>query len=280
MGSGRSGTTIFYRLLSTHPEICWFSNYTDRFANYRLMPLLHRIIDLPFIEIKAKKNIMSFSGRRFNIRPVEAQKIYHEYCGFKHSSKMTERDLRPEMEKKFKNLISRHLILTGKKRFLNKQTANNQRIKLISKMFNDAYCIHIIRDGRAVSSSLLKVRWWHDTEIWWLGKKASGWEKKEREPIELCALHWKKDVEEILKNKNLFENRYMEIRYEAFVKDVRGLMQRIIDFCELSKSYKFMEMLPKTLTNMNYKWEKNLTEKEKVILNKTCQPLLNKLGYD
>jgi hypothetical protein len=280
MGSGRSGTTIFYSLLSTHPDICWFSNYTDRFANNRIIPLLHRVVDFPFLGIKTKKNIMSPSGRKFSLKPVEAQRIYHEYCGFKHNTRMTSMDLRPEMEKKFKDIIYRHLILTKKKRFLTKQTANNQRIKLINKMFNDAYCVHIIRDGRAVAYSLLNVRWWNDTEIWWLGKKASEWQEKGREPIELCALHWKKDVEEIIKNKQLFKNRYIEINYEIFVNDVKGTMQRVIEFCKLNRSNNFLELLPKALTNMNYKWEKYLSGKEKDILNKTCQPLLGKLGYD
>ena len=81
-------------------------------------------------------------------------------------------------------------------------------------MFSDAYYIHIIRDGRAVADSMLNVSWWNDTDIWWLGAKPSEWEKKGKSAIELCGLYWKTDVEEILENKYLFENRYLELRYE------------------------------------------------------------------
>jgi hypothetical protein len=82
-----------------------------------------------------------------------------------------------------------------------------------------------------------------------------------------------------LGNKSLFEERYMEIRYEAFVVDVRSTMDRILDFCGLYKSSKFMEMLPKTLPNRNNKWTENLSESQKKILHYTLQPLLGQLGY-
>ena len=184
------------------------------------------------------------------------------------------------IEEKFKETIRRHLILTGKKRFLSKQTANNQRIRLINEMFKDAYFILMIRDGRAVSNSLLNVKWWNNFDIWWLGKKAPEWEIEGREPIELCGLNWKRNVEEILENKALFEDRYIEIRYEEFVKDVKGSMQRVTKYCELSESKKFLKMLPQTLSNMNYKWEENLTEKQKIMLEKTLRGFLNQLRYN
>jgi len=207
VGAGRSGTTIFYNLLSTHPEVCWFSNYTDRFLYCKTLPLLHRVLDLPYFGKVAKKNIMRKSGLKFNIRPTEASRIYHEYCRFKHNVKTTEKDFHPEIEDKFKETIRRHLILTGKKRFLSKQTANNQRIRLINEMFKDAYFIHMIRDGRAVSNSLLNVKWWNDFDIWWLGKKAPEWVIEGREAIELVK-QLDKRLQELLE-----QNRKRNLKY-------------------------------------------------------------------
>lgn len=279
VGSGRSGTTVFYDFLSTHPEVCWFSNYSSRFVNVTLMPFLHRIFDLPFVGTMAKKGIIS-RHKLCVIKPSEAGHIYHDYCGFENKIKTTENDLNVEVEKKFKEVIERHLPLTGKKRFLSKQTANNQRIRLINKMFPDAYYIHIIRDGRAVANSMINVRWWNDFDLWWFGGKAPEWEKKKRQPIELCGLHWKRNVEEILENKSLFEDRYIEVKYEDFILDVRGTMDKVTKFCELSKSESFFAMLPQTLRNMDYKWKSNLTKEQKDILNETLKPFLAQLEYD
>jgi len=278
VGSGRSGTTVFYNFLSIHPEVCWFSNYSDRLLNVNLIPFLHRIFDLSFVGTMAKKGIISKS--KLCIKPTEADHIYRDYCGFKHTIKTTENDLNVETEKKFKDLIKKHLSLSGKKRFLNKQTDNTQRIRLIDKMFNDAYYIHIIRDGRAVANSLLNVKWWNDTDIWWLGEKASECEKKGRPAIELCGLQWQRNVEEILENKSLFKNRYLEVRYEEFIVDVRSTMGKITNFCELSRSELFSKMLPQTLPNMNNKWKEQLTKEQRDILDRTLRPFLNQLGYD
>ena len=111
-------------------------------------------------------------------------------------------------------------------------------------------------------------------------EKAPFWLKEGREPIELCGLHWKKNVEEIKKNKIFFEDRYIEIKYETFVNDVRGTMHQVTKFCELSEPENFFKMLPKTLPSMNYKWEKNLTEKQKLVLERILKEFLRQLNYD
>lgn len=278
IGSGRSGTTVLYNLLSTHPDVCWFSNYSDKLLKLRVAPFLHRILDLPFLGNIAKKRIISQSD--LYLKPTEAEHIYHEYCGFQDSIKTTENDLQLETKEKFLDVINSHLSLSGKSRFLSKQTSNNQRIRLIDKIFDDAYYIHIIRDGRAVASSMLNVSWWDNTDIWWLdGEKASEWKKKGKPAIELCGLHWKRDVEEILENKTLFENRYLEVRYENFRQDVKGTMKEITDFCELEESNSFNQRLPQTLPNMDNKWKKNLNNEQKDTLERAIGPFLNHLGY-
>ena len=276
LGSGRSGTTVFYNCLSLHPEVCWFSNFSNRFVSINQLPFMHRMLDLPFVGNMAKQNIIS--RRNSFIRPAEGANIYN-YYGFKSNIKSTENNLNVETEKRLKNVIKQHLSLTGKKRFLNKRTANIQRIRLINKMFDDAYFIHIIRDGRAVANSLLNVNFWNDMDVWWLGEKTSEWENQGRQPIELCGLHWKRNVEEILENKSIFKDRYMELRYEGFILDVRGTIEKVVDFCELSKSEIFLKLLPQTLPNMNYKWKDNLTKEQMDILEKTLQPYLDQLGY-
>jgi hypothetical protein len=279
IGSGRSGTTILYNILSLHPDTCWFSNISNKYQRTCVLAFLHNFIGLPLKRNKLKRNILKSSTSRWAIKPSEGDNIYHSYCGFKETQKTTEDDWNEKIEKKFKRIIKCHLILTGKKRFLNKQTSNTQRIRLINRMFPDAYYIHIIRDGRAVSNSYLNITWWNDLKIWWLGYTPREWEKKGKEPIELCALNWKHNVEEILRNKELFANRYLEIRYEELVKDVKSLIYKILEFCDLKISKSFLDFLPQTLPDMNNKWRKELNDHQKMILNRTLEESLTKLGY-
>ncbi len=217
--------------------------------------------------------------KRPSLRPSEAGNIYHNYCGFDSSRKMTADDLRPEVEDRFKSVIEEHLRATGKPRFMNKQTANSQRIEVIDKMFPDACYVHIIRDGRAAANSLLRVDWWDGTDIWWLDGKPEKWVEMGREPIELCALQWQRDVQEILAYKTLFEDRYLEIKYEDLVRDTRGVVGDVLCFSGLGQSEIVMDSLPESLPNMNYKWVEQLDEAQKAILQRSIGESLAALGY-
>ncbi len=277
VGSGRSGTTIFYNLIATHPELCWFSNYTNKLPEFPLLAMGHRLLEVPGLGKQLKFKMMH-SKSPYVLKPMEAENIYHSYCKFRDDIKTTEEDLTAEMEYRLKSQIRFHLKYTGKKRFISKQTANNQRIRMIHKMFPDAYYIHIIRDGRAVANSLQNIFWWNNIYIWWLGYKPPKWKEMGNDPIELCALQWQRDVEEILNHRHLFGDRYIEIKYENFITDVKNTMNNIVDFCELKRSDEFENLLPSSLKDMNGKWKK-LPESQKAILQNTTKDLLLQLGY-
>ncbi len=277
IGPGRSGTSVFYHLLTFHKDLCWFSNVSDKYPTMPLLPLANRVIELPWFGKIFKDRILN---RKIpSLRPVEGPVTYHKYCQFDYKRKMTEEDWTPELEDKLKGAMRNHLQWTGKARFLSKQTANNQRIRLINKMFPDAYYIHIIRDGRGVASSLLNVPWHERIYFWWLDGGAEKWREMGRDPIELCAVHWEKDEREILDNKYLFEDRYIEIRYEDLVVDTKRSLKEILKFCELADYPKFYENVP-VLKNMNYKWGQGLTEKQKQVMESSIGDFLVELGYE
>jgi hypothetical protein len=280
VGSGRSGTSILYELLSIHKHLCWFSTYSDRIPAFPYITILHRIFDIPIVGDRIKNSIITKKKYlKFLPHPSEGGNIYHNYCGFEHAKKTTEFDFNLQQEKKFKKIILKHLKMTGKSRFISKQTANNQRIRLINKMFPNAYYIHIIRDGRGVANSLYNIKWWNDVDIWWFGNRPSKWKEMGDRSILLCGLQWEKDVVEILKNKYLFEDRYIEIKYERLVEDTKNIIKKIAYFCELSWYDKFEKNIPSKLTNMNYKWREKLTNIQKKTLNKHLNATLNRLGY-
>ena len=276
IGSGRSGTTILYNLLALHPQLCWFSNLTDKFPRLPQLSIVHRVLDMPVVAGSMRREFVRRT--RPSLRPGEGDNIYH-YCGFDDKTKMTKEDLTAEMQRKFTGVIKNYLQATGKERFLNKQTANTQRIQVIDKMFPDAFYIHIIRDGRAVANSLLHVDWWDDIVVWWLGYGPSDWASMGKEPIELCGLHWQRDVQEILENRHLFEDRYLELRYEELVEDTHGIMKRLLPFCELDDTPTFFRYLPKSMPSMNRKWETELDERQQLVLWQTIGDFMVQLGY-
>lgn len=277
VGSGRSGTTILYRLMAVHPELCWFSNLTNRYPSHPQLAVVHRLLDLPVIGSWMKHRIIEVKTP--SLAPSEAGAIYHQYCGFDSSRKMTAGDVTPELDRRFRRLVATHLSATGKPRFMNKQTANAQRLGVIDKMFPDALYVHLLRDGRAVANSLLRVDWWDQTDIWWFGGKPAQWAEMGRDPVELCALQWQRDVQEIQEHGRLFGDRFLEIRYEDLVQDPKAVIGDVVRFAGLGRSRVFMDILPESLPNMNLKWMEQLDDAQKALLEGTLSDSLAALGY-
>jgi hypothetical protein len=283
IGSIRSGTTITYNLLSLHPQLCWFSNHSNRFVNVYGVPFLQRFLNIPFFHTRQARAIFSnrrmFSRFNFVPWPDEGDEIYHAHSGLGRVKDGVETEFTDEMERAFKTKIREHLEMSGKPRFLSKQTANNRRLAILDKMFPDAFYVHVIRDGRAVANSTYRVPWWEDTYIWWLGTTAAEWNRQGREPIELCGLHWMNNVQQVLRTKDPLAPRYLEVRYEELTNDVRGVIKRICDFCELDDSGRFVDELPESLPDMNLKWREQLDVHQQRSLHDSIGEFLVQLGY-
>ena len=283
LGNIRSGTTITYNLVSLHPDVCWFSNHSSRYPVIYGIPLMHRLLDIPHFrrkqaEATAEKRRM-YSRLNFVPWPEEGDGIYHEHCGFGQTADGVETQLTDEMERHFKGKVREHIELTGKQRFVSKQTANNRRIDLLDRMFPDAHYVHVIRDGRAVANSTLRVPWWKDTHVWWLGKKASEWEAEGHEPVELCGLNWQHTLEEIFRSRERLGDRYTELRYESLTDDVRGNMSRFFEFCDLDCPDEYLALLPEKLPDMNRKWRDLLSADQQRALQGAIGDFLTDLGY-
>lgn len=136
----------------------------------------------------------------------------------------------------------------------------------------------MIRDGRAVASSLSDVHWWDDLVLWWTGETPRDWERAGKPRLELCALHWKRELLEVLDNQELLD-RYVELRYEDLVTDTRGQMRHICEAAELEWSRRYERLLPTELPSMNHKWRARLSAAEQAVVVESVGDVLEELGY-
>lgn len=153
VGPGRSGTTLLLKLLAAHGDLAWFSGYTDRFPSFPQLSLLSRIDSFPF----ASSQVRLSKGWP---KPAEANRIWAS-C-FPHflwpSQDLGEQECTAEGAAKLREVVSKHLVWQGRKRFLTKYTGY-PRIGLIRRVFPDALFIYIDRDPRAVVYSWMRLRW-------------------------------------------------------------------------------------------------------------------------
>jgi omega-hydroxy-beta-dihydromenaquinone-9 sulfotransferase len=284
-GCHRSGTTILYETIAQHPDLAHFTNASSLVPQTPILTnqLLRLFGDLlnpieRFVEDGLK---ISYNTPSEGIRIWElCGTINGDYC-------LDEAYDNPEMAAYLKQTIQTHLKYFGKQRFLNKNPDNSTRIRYLNKLFPDAYFIHIVRDGRAVCHSLLKFRQAaseffgpehrHATS----GVKVKAWgeiaEYWHSDPVRSAGVLWQAVIETLAHDRQFIApDRYLEIRYEDFVAQPMGYLQKISQFCELRWDDEIQTILeqathPISLSGRNEAWKNSLKTED-------CDRLMDIIG--
>jgi hypothetical protein len=280
IGTGRCGTTIFFKMLSHHKDLYWLSTLNEVFPRrYSLTGAYMRAVMIPIIGDPLKKRI----------KPNEAYRFWEAHCnGFSQPV----RDLGAEdVTRKSRENIERALgrmLKRKEKRWIFKITGWS-RIGYLNEIFPDARFIHVIRDGRAVVNSLMNIGFWKGwggPQKWrWgmlSGEHQGIWEESGRSFPVLAAIEWKILTDSVRTAKEGIEaDRFLQVRYEDLMNDPIPLFKEVTEFCDLDWSDRFEKKLRSyILKNMNYKWKENLPPSEQKKLNTFLLPYLGEYGYE
>ncbi|MCL4287570.1 MAG: sulfotransferase [Thermoleophilia bacterium] len=244
VGAPRSGTTVIFNTFAARPDLAWFTQHLNRLPGWPSVTVLARLADAaPW----ARKSIMrSDSARRWRekarIGPVEGYAIWERYAGrrFVYEALVGERPT-PEQRAGLRTLVGKLIRYQGKDRFATKITGP-ARIGFLADAFPDALFVNVIRDGRAVARSLMKVDFWAGTwrerSVAWEGVLGEAdldrWRELGEPPLGLAALQWQELVRGArAEAKRCVPDRYAEIRYEDFVADPHATIDEMTSFCEL-----------------------------------------------
>jgi hypothetical protein len=279
VGAGRSGSSLFHRLLCKHPNLAWLPGAVcDRFPkNPRLHRLFMRGLDYPVLGKQLEK-----------IRPGECYHFWEYYCrGFSAPY----RDLVAEdvtERKRGQILDTMSKIPTQKRHRLLIKVTGWPRIGFLSEIFKDAKFIHVMRDGRAVANSFLHVNFWSGwkgPEYWGWGQLSPAqqeeWARYEQSFAVLAAIHWKLLMDSMENAKALVSGEnFLELKYEHLCSDPLGVLAKVAEFCALDWTADFERKL-RTLEvrNTNQKFQRDLTAKQQSDVEEVLGEYLRKYGY-
>jgi hypothetical protein len=280
VGTGRCGSTILQEIFAHHPQAAYLSGlcqlYPDK-PHYNRWAM--QMIDIPVLRSVARRRLT----------PEEPWGFWEHYIrGFSRPCRdLRDTDVRPQTMQRIRMVLEQ--MLTPKRQRLLVKLTGWPRIGFLTKIFPDALFLHIIRDGRAVANSLLDVDFWlgwHGPGQWRWGELTQEqrvlWEKSDRSFVTLAGIQWKilMDAFESARTA-VHPSQYLEIRYEDFAADPKGVFGRILSFCSLDYPSRFEKAVNRfQVKSANFKWKEQLTIHQQKLLDECLHDYLMRYGYE
>ena len=180
-------------------------------------------------------------------------------------------------------------IRAGKEVFVHKFTGW-PRVGALREAFPDARFVHVVRDGRAVASSLVQMPWWdgwRGPSGWSFGPLPAELEKAwiasgQRFPV-LAGIEWKLLVDAFEHARaQAGEETILEVRYEDFVADPARQLERILSFAGLESTAQFDRFSRRfpVQPNRAAAYVKELASEDLRVLDEVLGETLARYGYD
>ncbi|MBU2869091.1 sulfotransferase [Colwellia sp. E2M01] len=267
VGVGRSGTTLIRQMLNSHSNIAipyeshFITQYYDKRNDFGVLSLSDNRLRL--IEEILSEDILKLWDVSFKASEVMEQL----------NDKSSISDV---VEAIFKLYAHTH----GKARWGDKSDYLDRMYK-IRQMFPSCKFIHIIRDGRDVANSVMKMTWGpknvKDAAEWWASHVKLG----------MCS------------GRMLPNDSYLEIRYEDLVLQSKETLIQVCQFLEEPFEENMLEFykssskyIPQSLLNQHYNadsppqnqrvcaWKNEMSDIDIAIFQDVASEMLSEYNYD
>jgi hypothetical protein len=253
VGMARSGTSVLYDLLCAHEHAAYVTNAVNSFPN--------AIVAMEWLRRKLRLNIRGERFLKDSVisdfgSPSEPALFWGKWIGRDvHSLYWPEKRLKDFSDARIREIhtdVRKMLFAFGadpsgrgpSRRFVCKYPVFHTELRMLNDLFPGAYFVHIVRDGRQVSNSLLKLNRLLNEQI----RKIDHPELESLVPyprlaslpgliarygvddIRTAAHVWQDSIDQVRSVSGELSN-YVEIRYEDLLDDpaqqILSLMNRL-----------------------------------------------------
>jgi len=252
-GAGRSGTTLVRVILDSHPDIACG-------PELKVLPSIAK---------------MSYDFQTTMFPTLQSYLLTHE-------------DIRYIFKQMITELLEKYHNHSGKRRIAEKTPHNVIYFQQLHQLFPESPLIHIIRDGRDVVCSLLKMNW-IDPKT----QRPLDYTRDVRKAIEYWV-YLVKQGRTILQNASAV-SKYIELRYENIVSQPEPTLRKLFDFIgenwypsvldfykqdrNLANESSASQVVKPLNTKSLGRWKRELKPREKKIVKEVAGDLLIELGY-
>jgi omega-hydroxy-beta-dihydromenaquinone-9 sulfotransferase len=279
VGTGRCGSTLFHRLLAKHPQVMWLSQVCHKYPG---KPEWNRMA------VTAMDNPLLRRLLGEKLRPAENYRFWDHYAfGFSEPCRdLVRSDVSARVKKQVRAAFE-PMLTTRRNRLLLKITGWS-RIGFLNEIFEDAKFIHMLRDGRAVASSLLHVsfwRGWYGPQGWRAGllspEDQATWESYDRSFTALAGIEWQIQMRAMeAARQALNPNLFLEVKYETFCDEPVESFRQVLDFAELPWSADFERDIRRAaIKSTSNRWRDDLAPGQQAILDDLLREDLRRYGY-
>lgn len=230
LGAPRSGTTMFAVLLDRHSEIS-IPPETQFYTEF--LPLVK---DESLSSSREEKITHALNFKRIADLQLNKSELLEQFD--KHENTY------PEL---LRSILEVYAQKKAKKRFGEKSPKHLEHVPLILKNFPNAKIICIVRDGRDVVRSLLKVPWA---------------EPGNKRRFEIFCMEWQDlAILGLQYEKTLSANKFLLIKYEDLMLSPESTMQTVCDFIGVQYEPTMLQPTNKTEEGVVPEWESQWKEK-------------------
>lgn len=303
IGSGRCGSTLIEEVVARHPGTGFISGLE---ANLPLPILgrwngpLYRRLPAPFsgrtsqVGEPGRRGLARIarlvSDRGLRVAPSEAYRLLNRHVSCFVSAPdrdLTAADADGPLGDRFRRFFESRARAQGRELFVHKFTGW-PRASFIHRVFPEARFIHVIRDGRAVVGSLLRMPWWkgwNGPAEWGFGPlpdSYSGYWERSRSAAVLAAIEWSVLIEAAEASKTQIRaDLWLDVRYEDFVASPSTETASIMRFVDLPWTEEFGRGFARQniAPGNSEMWRRSLSDQDQALVLPVLDEHLVRLGY-